>query len=87
MLGREDELKAPRVAREPGHGLLRGVRGVVVEHDADAGLGRVVLVEVPEEFDELGASAPVFDDAMYDSGEEVDAGEQRDRAVPCRRYS
>src|SRR5258708_29095044 len=59
----------------------RYVCGMIVEDQPDRGAGRVGGVEKLEEFDELAAAVAVSDEAMDLSGEQIDPGQQAERAV------
>ena len=62
MLGGEGEFKALRgLSGEPGSGLLRGVRGMIVEDHLDRRVGRIGGVGKLEEFDEFAAAMAVAD--------------------------
>src|SRR6266480_6361080 len=76
------ELEAAcRSCVEPGSGFSRDVRGMIVEDQLDRGAGRVGGVEKLEEFDELAAAVAVSDEGMDLSGEQIDPGQQAERAV------
>src|SRR5947209_10259453 len=82
MLGSESEFKAVRrLTGEPGSGLLGDMRGMIVEDQLDRRLGRIGGVEQLEEFDEFAAAMPILDQRMDLAGNEVDAGQQADRAL------
>src|SRR6266403_5814435 len=54
---------------------------LIVEDQPDRGAGRVGGVEKLEEFDELAAAVAVSDEGMDLSGEQIDPGQQAERAV------
>jgi hypothetical protein len=57
VLWGEHELKAPLGSRrQPSLGLLRNVRGVIVEDDLDCGRGGVGGLQHSEEFDEFATA-------------------------------
>ncbi len=86
VLGRERKLEAAcRSCVEPGSGFSRYVCGMIVEDQLDRGAGRVGGVEKLEEFDELAAAVAVSDEGMDLSGEQIDPGQQAERA--WRLYS
>jgi hypothetical protein len=72
----------PRLAGEPSSGLFGDMRGLVVEDQLDRRVGRVGGVEKLEEFDEFAAAMAILDQRMDLAGDEVDAGQQADYAVP-----
>src|SRR5208337_693135 len=82
VLGREDEFEsAGRLLGEPSLGLLRDVRGMIVEDQLDCRMGRIGDVEELEEFNEFAAAVAVLDESVDLAGEQIDAGQQADRAV------
>ena len=82
VLGSEGEFKAVRgLIGEPGFGLFGDVRGMIVEDQLDRCVGRIGGVEKLEEFDEFAAAMAILDQRMDLAGDEVDAGQQADRAV------
>ena len=54
---------------------------MIVEDQPDRGVGRIGGVEQLEEFDELAAAVAVLDQGMNLAGDEIDPGQQADRAV------
>ena len=58
---------------------------MIVEDQLDRGAGRVGGVEKLEEFDELAAAVAVSDEGMDLSGEQIDPGQQAERAVALSR--
>ena len=60
---------------------------MIVEDQPDCGAGRIGGIEQLEEFDEFAAAMAVLDQGMDLAGDEVDPGQQADRAVPliCSR--
>ena len=82
VLGREHEGEAPlRLALDPCLGLLGDVGRVVVEDQLDGGLRRVGCIEVIEKSNELARAVAFLDAGMHASGQQVDAGQQAERAV------
>ena len=82
MLGRERKVEAacwPRV--EPGSGFPRDVCGVIIEDQFDRGACRIGGVEKLEEFDELAAAMAVSDESVDLSGEQINSGQQAERAM------
>ncbi len=70
---------------DPGSGLFGDVCRVIVEDHLDRRAGRIGGVEQLEEFDEFAAAMAVLDQGMDRAGDEIDAGQQADRA--WRLYS
>src|SRR5208337_3244097 len=66
---------------EPSLCLLGDVGGVIVEDQLDCRMGRIGGVEKLEKFDEFAAAVAVLDEGVNPAGEQVDAGQQTDRAV------
>src|SRR5271156_170415 len=66
---------------EPGCGLFGDVCGMIVEDQLDRRMGRIGVVEKLEEFDEFAAAMAILDQRMDLAGDEVDTGQQADRAV------
>jgi len=86
VLGGEHELKASLGSRrQPSLGLLRNVRGMVVEDDLDRGRGWVGGFQHIEEFDEFTTAIAVLDERVHLAGEQVDAAISV--TVPWRLYS
>src|SRR5208337_3235746 len=82
VLGREDKFEtADRLTGEPSLCLLGDVRGMIVEDQLDCRMGRIGGVEKPEKFDEFAAAVAVLDQGVNLAGQQVDAGQQTDRAV------
>ena len=54
---------------------------MIVEDQLDRCVGRIGGVEKLEEFDEFAAAMAILDQRMDLAGDEVDAGQQADRAV------
>jgi hypothetical protein len=54
---------------------------MIVEDQLDRGVGWIGGVEKLEEFDEFAAAAAILDQGMDLAGDEIDAGQQADRAV------
>jgi hypothetical protein len=78
VLGSKSEFEAMRGL--PSLGFLGDVRGMIVEDQLDRCVGRIGGVEKLEEFDEFAVVA-IPDQGMDLAGEEVDAGQQTDRAM------
>ena len=82
VLGREGKVEAARrPGVEPGSGFPRNVCGMVVEDQLDRGAGRIGGIEKLEEFDELSATMAVSDQRMHLAGEQIDPGQQAERAM------
>src|SRR5277367_2396081 len=82
VLGSESEFETMcGLIGEPSCGLFGDMRGMIVEDQLDRRLGRIGVVEKLEEFDEFAAAMAVLDQRMDLAGDEVDAGQQADRAV------
>ncbi len=79
--GRMNVLEAPRARAQKGHGLIRDVGRVVVQHHADDCIFGVVRVDLLEQSDELNAAVTVLDIGKDVSGMQVDASHDRDGAV------
>src|SRR5216684_5937582 len=82
VLGREGEFEAADgLLGEPSLGLLGDVRGMIVENQLDRRMGRIGGIDELEEFDEFAAAVAVLDEGVNFAGEQIDAGQQTDRAV------
>src|SRR5262245_8663228 len=82
MLRSKGELEpAGGLLGEPSSRLLGDVCGMIVEDQVDCGVSRVGGIEQLEEFDELAAAVTVFDQGVNLAAEQVDAGQQTDRAI------
>src|ERR1035441_6366226 len=82
MLGCEGELEAIGwSSSEPSSGFSGDVRGMIVEDQLDRGASRIGGIEKLEEFDELSAAMAVSDESMDFSGEQIDPGQQTERAM------
>ena len=82
VLGREGEFEAAGgLLGEPSFGFLGNVRGMIVEDQLDRRVGWIGGVEKLEEFDEFAAAVAILDQSVNRAGEQVDAGQQADRAV------
>src|SRR5215813_8818984 len=82
MLGCEGELEAAgRLIGQPSLGLSRDVRRMIVEDQLDRGVGRIGGIEQLEELDELSAAMAVPDQGMDLPGEEINPGQQAERAM------
>jgi hypothetical protein len=78
---REGEREAARgLSSEPGVGFSGDMRRVVVQ-DHLGRRARVSDIEKFEEFDELAAAGAVFDQGVDLPGEQIDPGQQAERAV------
>ena len=54
---------------------------MIVEDQLDRRMGRIGGVEKLEKFDELAAAVAILDQGVDLAGEQIDAGQQADRAV------
>ena len=82
VLGREGELEAAGRSRgEPSPGFFGNVRGMIVEDQLDGGAGRIGSIEKLEELDELPAAVTVSDQGMDLAGEQINPGQQAERAM------
>src|SRR5271168_5435249 len=81
VLGREGELEAARSGGEPCVRLFGDEGGMIVEDQADGRVSWIGGIDQLEKVDELAASVAVHDQGVYLAGEEIDAGQQADRAV------
>ena len=54
---------------------------MIVEDQLDGGMARIGGVEKLEEFDEFTAAVAVLDESVDLTSEQIDAGQQADRAV------
>ena len=54
---------------------------MIVEDQLDRGAGRIGGIEKLEEFDELAAAMAIPDQSMDFAVEQIDAGQQAERAV------
>src|SRR5215207_10334436 len=82
MLGCEGELEAAnRLSGEPGSGIFRDVRGMIVENQLDRSAGRIGRIEQFEELDELPTAVAISDQGTNLPGEQIDPGQQAERAV------
>ena len=54
---------------------------MIVEDQVDRRVGWVGLIEELEELDELAAAVAILDQGVHLAGEQIDAGQQADRAV------
>jgi len=79
---REGELEAARrLSGEPSLGFSGDVRRMVVEDQLDRGAGRVSGVKKLEQFDELAAAVTLLDQGMDLPGEQINPGQQAERAM------
>ena len=81
LLGEGKFETAGRLIGEPSLCLLGAVGGMIVEDQLDRGMGRIGGVEKLEKFDEFAAAVAVLDEGVNLAGQQVDAGQQTDRAV------
>ena len=82
MFRREGELEAARrLSGEPSLGFSGDVRRMVVEDQLDRGAGRVSGVKKLEQFDELAAAVTLLDQGMDLPGEQINPGQQAERAM------
>ena len=82
MFGCEGELKsAGGLLGQPSSGFPRDMRGMIVEDQMDCRVGRVGRIEELEELDELAAAVAIFHQGVNLAGQQVDTGQQADRAV------
>jgi hypothetical protein len=82
VLGREGELEAAgRLGSEPSSRFSGDVRGMIVEDQLDRGTRRISRIEKLEELDELSAAVAVSDQGMDLAGEQINPGQQAERAV------
>src|SRR5438270_9140571 len=80
--GREGELEAARRSSgEPSSGFSRDVCGMIVENQLDGGADRIGGIKKLEEFDELAAAVAVSNQGMDLPGEQIDPGQQAQRAM------
>ena len=80
--GREGELEAARrSSSEPGFCLLGDVGGMIVEDQTDRRMDRIGGIDELQKLDELTATVAVLDQGMDFAGDEIDPGQQADRAV------
>src|SRR5947208_7837746 len=80
--GRKGEFEAAgRSGGEPSFGFSRNVRGMIVENQLDCGAGRIGDIKKLEEFDELSAAVAVSDEGMNLPGEQINSGQQAERAM------
>src|SRR5258708_40356450 len=87
VLGREGELEAARnLGGEPSSRFSRDVRGMIVEDQLDRGAGRIGGIEKLEEFDELSAAVAISDEGMDLAGEQINPGQQAERAKIGRAH-
>ena len=82
VLGREGEFEAMRrPLGKPGSGLSRDVCGMIVEDQLDRGRGRIGRIDKLEKLNELAAAMAVAHQGMHLPTDEINPGEQADRAV------
>ncbi len=82
MLWSEGEFEAAGgLICEPSLGLLGDMCGVIIENQLDRRVGRIGGVENLEELDEFAAAVAVLDEGVNLPGEQINAGQQTDRAV------
>src|ERR1700720_3592584 len=75
------KVNSKRPIGEPNLGLLGDVCGMIVEDQLDRSMGRIGGIDELEEFDEFAAAVAVLDESVNLAGEQIDAGQQTDRAV------
>jgi hypothetical protein len=73
--------KRPAGFGERSSGLLGDVGGMIVEYQLDRRTGRIGGIEKLEEFDEFAAAMAILDQSVNLTGEQIDAGQQADRAI------
>ena len=90
MLRRKGELEAAcGLSSEPGFGLSGDVRRMVVDDQFDRSACWVSGIEKLEKFDELLTAMPIPDDGVHLTGEQINSGQQAERAmafvlmIPC----
>src|SRR5450631_1226442 len=82
VLGREGKREAAyRLSGKPGLGFSGDMRRVVVQDQLDRRTGRVSGIKKLEEFDKLAAAVAVFDQGVDLAGEQIDPGQQAERAM------
>ena len=82
VFGREGEFEAAGgLFGQPGLGLLGDVCGMIVQDQLDRRVGWVGGVEKLEKFDEFATAMTVPDEGVNLTGEQIDAGQQTDRAM------
>jgi hypothetical protein len=82
VLRGEGEFEAAcRLIGEPGFGLFRNVRGMIVEDQLDRGVSRISGIEKLEEFNEFATAVAVLDESVNLSGEQINTGQQTDRTA------
>src|SRR5712675_2198795 len=82
VFGGEGELEAAhRFGGEPSLGFSGDMRRMVVQDQLDRCSGRVSGIEELEEFDELAAAVTFLDQGVDLAGEQIDPGQQAERAV------
>src|SRR5262249_52599822 len=80
--GREGELEAAGgLLCKPGLCLLGDVCRMIVEDQLDRGMGRIGGIYQLEEFDEFTTAVAILDKGVNLTGQQIDAGQQADRAV------
>ena len=82
VLGGEGKFEAVgRLGGEPSPGLSGDVCGMIVEDQLDRGVGWISSIEKLEELDELAAAVAVSDERMDLAGQQINPGQQAERAV------
>src|SRR3981189_1967359 len=80
--GCERELEAAGGSSgKPSSGFSGDVRGMIVEDQLDRGAGRIGRIKQLEELDELQAAVAVSDQGMHLAGEQINPGQQAERAM------
>src|SRR6266700_3909930 len=69
------------VSLETSLGFLGDVCGMIVEDQLDRRMGRIGGINELEEFDELAAAVAISHEGVNLAGQQVDTGQQADRAV------
>jgi hypothetical protein len=79
---REGEFEAAGgLIGEPGSGLFGDVGRMIVEDQLNRRMGRISGIEKLKEFDELAAAMAIPDQGVNRTSEQIDTGQQADRAV------
>src|SRR5260221_10128865 len=76
------KVNSKRPGRAASHAFVSlEMGGMIVEDQADRGVRRIGGVDQLEKVDELAAAVAVLDQGMDFAGDEIDPGQQTDRAV------
>src|SRR5262249_49906377 len=82
MPGSEGELEPPgRLLGEPRSRLLGDVRRMIVQDQVKRRIDWIGPIEELEELDELAAAVTIPDQGVNLAGQQIDAGQQTDRAM------